>query len=214
MDYEQLISLAIFASVGAVTPGPNNIILAATGSQVGFRKGLPTLLGVVCGFLPLCFIITLTIGNAAANIDNLFTIIKIIGFALLLWLSYKIASAPIDTLDIKDDADLTAINKKTKSKKISNPGFVSMFLWQWLNPKSWIVVSTAISLYINPAHDILDQALHFLTAFAVATLFAATTWLSFGALLKRFLRQPLWQRLLNLTMAVLLLASVLPVYFL
>ncbi len=202
MNYEQLISLAIFASVGAVTPGPNNIILAATGSQVGFRKGLPTLLGVVCGFLPLCFFVTLTIGNAAANIDSLFTIIKVVGFALLLWLSYKIAFAPINKLEV------------AKTNKASHPNFINMFLWQWLNPKSWIVVSTAISLYLNPAYDILNQALHFLAVFTFATLFAATTWLSFGALLKRFLRQPLWQRVFNITMAVLLLASVLPVYFL
>ncbi len=202
MAYEQLISLAIFASVGAVTPGPNNIILAATGSQVGFRKGLPTMLGVVCGFLPLCFVITLTIGNAAANIDSLFTIIKIIGFALLLWLSYKIAFAPINKLDSGDDG------------KANHPNFINMFLWQWLNPKSWIVVSTAISLYINPAHSILDQAFYFLVPFAIATIFAATTWLSFGALLKRFLRRPLWQRVFNITMSVLLLASILPAYFL
>ncbi|MCH9852630.1 MAG: LysE family translocator [Alphaproteobacteria bacterium] len=202
MIYEQLISLAIFASVGAVTPGPNNIILAATGSQVGFRKGLPTLLGVFFGFLPLCFFVTLTIGSAATNIDSLFTIIKVIGFALLLWLSYKIAFAPIDKLEV------------AQSDKASHPTFLNMFLWQWLNPKSWIVVSTAISLYLNPAHDILDQALHFLAVFTVATLFAATTWLSFGALLKRFLKQPLWQRVFNITMSVLLLASVLPVYFL
>ena len=202
MAYEQLISLAIFASVGAITPGPNNIILAATGSQVGFRKGLPTMLGVVCGFLPLCFVITLTIGSAAANIDSLFTIIKIIGFALLLWLSYKIAFAPINKLDMADD------------KKASHPSFISMFLFQWLNPKSWIVVSTAISLYINPAHNILSQALYFLMPFAIATVLSATTWLSFGVLLKQFLKQPLWQRIFNITMAFLLLASVLPAYFL
>ena len=197
---EQLIGLIIFALIGSCAPGPNNILLASIGSNVGFKKGLPALSAVALGFIPLCFCIALGVGASINHSSLLQGTIKWVGLVILLWLCFKIATAPILNIEQKN---VTFNDKAT---------FMSLFLWQWMNPKSWIVLTTAISVYMNNISNIVHSALLFTVIFGTAAIISLLLWLIFGTFIRRFLQKPLWQRVFNLTMTGLLLLSIVPIY--
>ncbi len=208
MTYEQFIGLTIFSFIGACTPGPNNILLASIGSNVGFKKGVPAVFGVIVGFLMLCFIATIGLSISINSLPLLQQIIQWLGLLLLLWLAYKIASAPISKTQ---DAD------QTHTPLVGKSSFISLFLLQWLNPKALLVITTAVSLYMSPSNniisDIIWRSFQFTAVFSMATCFSTFLWLGFGTIIRRFLQNPLWQRRFNVTMAALLLLSIAPIYY-
>jgi threonine/homoserine/homoserine lactone efflux protein len=123
-------------------------------------------------------------------------VIKIIGVAYLLYLSWLIASADPDKLEGK------------KSKPFT---FLQAALFQWVNPKAWVVATSSISAYTTLNDDIYRQVLIIAGAFFFSALITANTWLVFGKGIKQILQSAKQQRLFNITMAVVLVASVLPV---
>ena len=96
MTTEQALAFILFAVVAAVTPGPNNIILASTGASVGVRRGLPCLFGVTIGMGLMMFLIALGLGSVVLEHPIVHNALKWFGIGLLLWLSWKIATAGRD----------------------------------------------------------------------------------------------------------------------
>ncbi len=193
MGIEKLLGFFLFAVFISITPGPNNIMLAATGVNVGIHRGLPHFLGVVLGFAVLMGSVAMGIGSIVTQWPTAFNVLKVASVAALLWLSLKIATAP------------PSPGKAGRKRPIS---FIEAAAFQWINPKAWIFTVSATSLYIG-GDDIgtIPQAIVLTLVSMVATVISAGSWLVLGALIQNLLNTPHRLRVFNVTMGVLLAGS-------
>jgi threonine/homoserine/homoserine lactone efflux protein len=190
---EQGIAFLIFALVAAVTPGPSNLMLTATGAVAGVLRGLPCLAGVAAGMGLLIFSVAMGLGRLVLGHAIVLTILKCGGAAFLLWLSWKIATASPD--------EPGAARKPV--------GFLEATAFQWINPKSWLVSASAAGTYLQAGgQGPLTQSLWFTALFVAAALPSGLLWLVFGASMQRLLRSARAARLFNLVMGASLAASV------
>jgi threonine/homoserine/homoserine lactone efflux protein len=194
MPPEVLLALLVFTAVMAFTPGPNNIMLAASGVNFGFERTVPHMLGVTVGFAGLVTSCAAGLGLAFATFPVLQVVLKIAGALYLLWLAYKVATAQ------PADDDPTTAEPLT---------FWQALLFQWVNPKGWVAALSGISVYVRPGHEYLDFAI-VLAVFTACTAGSVVTWAAFGVALRGLLRKPLHARIFNGTMAVLLVVSIVP----
>ena len=186
----------LFGVIAAVTPGPNNVMLTTTGLNFGVRRGVPHLLGICIGFPVMLALIGIGFGTLFQLYPILHEVIKVVGVIYLLYLAWKIASAR------------GGVGKVSQSKPIS---FWQSAGFQWINPKAWIMGSSALAAYTTLDDNFFIQVLIICVTFMIITIPCAGIWLVFGAGLQHFLKDPLHLKIFNITMALLLIASILPV---
>lgn len=192
MTAEQSVAFLMFAFVAAVTPGPSNVMLTATGAIVGVLRGLPCLAGVAAGMASLLFAAAAGLGRIAQREPALLHALNWAGAAFLLWMAWKIATAPAGT-----------------GEAVRRPvGFFAAAAFQWINPKAWLVCASAAGTYLQPGGHEAAQAAWLALLFAAAALPGSFAWLAFGAALQRLLARPRAARLFNLAMGAALAASV------
>jgi threonine/homoserine/homoserine lactone efflux protein len=196
MSMEMFGALVVFAVVMSGTPGPNNMMLLASGVNFGFHRSIPHMLGISFGVMLLLLAVGFGLHEVLQRWPVMFTIIKYAGGAYLLWLAWLIAnSGPIE------DG-----NGDTKGRPMS---FIEAAAFQWINPKAWVMAVGAMATYTN-------ESAYTLTVIIVALVFgvvcgpATGTWTAFGVALKRFLADPKANRIFNIAMALALVASLWP----
>lgn len=201
MTQDLLIAMAGFAFVSSITPGPNNLMLMASGTNFGFVRTIPHMLGVGIGFT----VMILLVGAGLAAIFEAFplahTILKYASVAYLLWLAWKIATAP-------PPGAKAASGKPGKAARPMT--FLEAALFQWVNPKAWTMALTAVSAYTvqsNPVASLLIVA----AVFGLINLPCVSSWALMGVQLRRFLDDPVKLRIFNITAAVVLVASLYPI---
>src|SRR5262245_31716800 len=123
MRLEPILAFILFSIVTSVTPGPNNVMLTATGANVGVRRGMPHLLGVSLGFALMQFVFVGGAGTLLTSYPKLLMALKVVGIAVLLWLSWKIATAGRSS-------------SGTRERPI---GFFGAVAFQLVNPKGWLI---------------------------------------------------------------------------
>lgn len=198
MSPETFIAFALFALVGSVTPGPNTLMLAATGASFGMKRGLPALFGVVLGFSLMVGLVALGLGTLITGNPAILNVLRVAGVMMLIWMSWKIANAPV----LKSD-DLAPANAPKPL------GFFAAAAFQWVNAKAWLVAVSAASTYFVAGESALFQSAVFTGVFFAAAVIACFLWLSFGAAAGRILQaRPHYARAFNVTMALLLLSSI------
>lgn len=194
MNTDLLSALAAFAFVTSITPGPNNLMLMASGANYGFRRTIPHMLGVGIGFAVMVVIVGLGLMRVFDAIPITHTILKYAGMAYLLWLAWKIAHAEMP--------DTTA----PKGKPMT---FIQAALFQWVNPKAWQMALTAITLYA-PDRSLLSIVLVGVV-FGMVNLPSVSTWTVLGQQLRRILSSRRRLIVFNYSMALLLVATLVPV---
>ncbi|WP_422136785.1 LysE family translocator [Endozoicomonas sp. ALD040] len=188
--------LLAFAFSSTITPGPNNVMIMTSGMNYGTRQSIPHFLGICLGFPLMVLFVGLGLGAVFDLFPVLHDIIKVLGVAYLLYLAWLIAkSAP---------ADLNG----GKSRPLT---FIQSALFQWVNPKAWIMATGAVAAYTTVSGDVFLQVIVIALAFLVAAIPCVGVWLFFGVRLKKVLQQPSYQRAFNITMALLLVLSIIPV---
>jgi len=195
---EQALAFAVFSVVAAGTPGPSNALLTATGASVGVLRGLPALLGVSVGMGLMMFGVGFGLGSLILANPAVLSIVKWCGAAFLLWLAWKIATS----------------RSHAVSESRRPVGFLGAAAFQWVNPKSWLVCTSAAATFLDPntGGAALQSGVLALT-FVVVSLPSCLPWLAFGAVMQRLLRSERAQRTFNVAMAVLLAASVVLIVF-
>ncbi len=192
MDLSQLTALALFAFVTTFTPGPNNIMLMTSGANVGFTRSLPHMLGVILGFALMVLLVGIGLTGLFIQYPMVHSVLNVLSLLYLLYLAYKIAiSQPTHT-----DADYRPLS------------FSAAVLFQWVNPKGWTMALTAVSVY-NPTSSWMSLLVISLV-FLLANLPSASVWVVAGQHLQGFLTTPKRIRSFNYLMALLLIASTLP----
>ncbi len=193
MGADTLLALISFAIAGAFTPGPNNIMLAASGMNFGFTRSAPHMAGIVVGFVVMLLSVGFGLGSLFAAYPAAQAALKIVGVAYLLWLAWRIANAaPADP--------------STRSRPLK---FIEAALFQWVNPKGLLAVFGAMSIFIRPEEAVSDVLTMALVFFAVS-IGAVLTWTVFGTALGSFIRDRRKLRIFNIAMALLLVASIVP----
>ncbi|MDT1061636.1 LysE family translocator [Paracoccus sp. CPCC 101403] len=194
MSHQVFLALVAFAFVTSITPGPNNLMLMASGANFGMRRTLPHMLGVALGFGAMVAVLGLGLDRIIANSPVLAQGLKWISLAYVLWLAWKIAhSAPPEA--------------KGASSSSRPMGFVAACAFQWVNPKAWMMALGALSAYAVGTGGAIGVAL----VFTLVNLPSVAVWAAMGQGLRGWLQNPSRLRIFNWTMALLLVGSMLPV---
>ncbi len=195
MPLDIFLALVTFAFVMAFTPGPNNIMLAASGVNFGFVRNIPHMAGITVGFVVLMLACGVGLGLVFAAVPTLQLVLKIAGALYMLWLAFKVA---------------TAHRTNDEGSGRGRPfTFWQAAAFQWVNPKAVVAVLSGLALYVRPGHQWQDLPI-ILAVFGLVTAGAVMTWTGFGLALRRLLRDPAHARLFNIAMALLLVASIVP----
>lgn len=200
MSQELILALTGFAFVSSITPGPNNLMLMTSGANFGFARTIPHLLGVSIGFTAMIVLVGAGLAQLFAAFPTLHLVLKVLSAVYLLYLAWKIATAP------PPDAE-----GKSRGEPMT---FVQAALFQWVNPKAWTMALTAVTVYAPSGAD--AQAAWWALAiialvFGAVNLPSVGAWTMLGVQMKRFLSAPRALRVFNVTMGVLLVASLYPV---
>ncbi|GIU29120.1 lysine transporter LysE [Shewanella colwelliana] len=195
MSIELIFAIALFAFSSGITPGPNNIMLMTSGVNFGIRPSLPHLSGICIGFP--CMVLAIGLGLSALfhSYPILHLIIKYVGIGYLLYLAWLIANS----------------SSKMDGKQTAKPlNFFQAAAFQWVNPKGWIMAVGAVATFTSLDQPLLDQVLLIATVFLSVAFPCAIIWLGFGVALKRLLKNQRQQKIFNISMALLLVLSIIP----
>lgn len=196
MSIEIFLALLVFAFVSSVTPGPNNLMLLASGVNFGFRRTIPHMLGIGAGFFILLLAVGFGLGALIETVPSFYTVLKFAGGAYMLYLAWKIAMS-------------RSIGEAKHRDKAEPMTFLQAAAFQWVNPKAWVMAITGIATYAN--HDNYYVAVLLVsTAFAIVNLPSVSVWAGFGTLLRNWLSDPVRLKWFNLIMALLLVLSLWP----
>lgn len=194
MTYDLLLALVGFAFVSSVTPGPNNLMLMASGANFGFRRTVPHMFGIGIGFALMIFLVGVGLMRVFDAIPVLHTVLKVVSVAYLAWLAWKIANAGAP---------------KERAVKAQPMTFLQAAAFQWVNPKAWTMAMTALTIYA-PSTSIWAVAAVAL-AFGLVNFPSVSVWTVLGQQMKRVLTNPRRLQAFNWSMAALLLATLIPV---
>ena len=192
----QLISLILFGIAVSFSPGPNNILTSYTAYNFGFKKTVPTMLGVISGWTLLSIFLLFSSTIIFAKFNNLQIIIKILGSVYLLFLAYKIS-----------------FSKTKLEKHIQKPvTFLNTFFFQFVNPKSIIAGSTAVSLFVDLQSNYIRDSIIFVFVMFLAAVGSQTAWCFMGSYLRKFATSEKFVRNFNYIMSFLLIVCVIMFY--
>ena len=194
MTVEALLALSVFAFATSITPGPNNMMLLASGVNFGFRRTIPHMLGIGFGFTAMLVVVGLGLGAALTASPSLLTVLKLVSAGYMLWLAWRLASS---------GSIGSAVGAAKPIRFIEAAGF------QWINPKAWAMALTATTVYTRP-DAFLATVLVVALVFGSINLPSVSVWAAFGTGLRGFLAIPARMRVFNIVMAGLLALSIIP----
>ncbi len=204
MTTELFAAFIAFAFVASVTPGPNNLMLMASGANFGVLRTLPHLLGVSGGFTLMIALIGLGFTRLFEAFPASLVILKFASVAYLLYLAWRVATAAPSSAH-----NGASEGEATQAQPLN---FWQAAAFQWVNPKAWAMAITAIGAYTQPEKLLLSVAFVALV-FGAVNLPTITLWMTAGAQLRRFLSSPLRLRVFNIVAGVLLAATAAPIMF-
>ena len=197
MSHSLLIGFVLFATVMFFTPGPNNIMLLSSGLTYGFRPTIPHIAGITVGFAFMVGAVGLGLGTIFITFPVLQTILKYAGVVYLIYLAAAIAmSGPVSADQDNRRGPMT---------------FWGAAMFQWVNAKGWVMVIGTITAYAAIAAHPWNIAIQVSLSLILGVL-SCTTWALFGTALRPVLTSRRAVRAFNIVMAVLLLASLYPVF--
>jgi threonine/homoserine/homoserine lactone efflux protein len=198
---ELLIGLFFYTLVGSITPGPNNMMLMASGMNYGFTRTIPHLCGIMVGNALMLILAGAGLLTVLSYFPLLYDILHVVSIIYLLYLAWKIAHA----------APLSSEGRSNKKPMY----FWQALAFQWINPKALVIVMVIITTYVPDTPGIT-----FVMNMGIVTLVDSLVllpcilaWVLGGKMIRGFLRDPKHCKMFNYTMGLLLVASVLPALF-
>ncbi len=184
-----------FAFSSTITPGPNNLMMLASGVNHGVKASLPHLLGICLGFPLMVLLVGLGFGAVFSQFPLLHSLIKWLGIAYLLYLAWLIATSAPRALE------------GGHGKPFS---FWQAAAFQWVNAKAWMMATGAIAAFTTVGGAVFLDVAQIVLAFFLMSFPCVGAWLVFGALLQNLLQTARAQRIFNGIMGLILVSSVVP----
>lgn len=188
----ELLPFLLFCFSTTITPGPNNLMLLHSGLHFGVKQSLPHFLGVCFGFGLMVFVVALGLGTIFLKYPEIKTLLKVVGSAYMLYLAWRTVSSNIRFENNIERKPLTATHA---------------MLFQWVNPKAWIMTVGTISLFTLAENDMNNALLLSLTYFFMCIV-CVGLWLVGGVFLQKILKNKQHQKWFNISLAVCLVASI------
>ena len=198
MPFESLSALPagiLFALVTTITPGPNNTMLLASGVNFGFRRTLPHVFGISAGVVLLMLCVGFGLGEAFHRFPALYSVLEIASVAYLLYLAWKIG---------------TSGEVKLRKGERRPMKFHEAIAFQWVNPKAWMMVLTAVTT-IHLSENFGSNVMLMAVVFYVIGLPCICLWAGFGTAMRQVLTDPKRLRIFNLAMALSLVLTLYPI---
>ena len=192
----ELVPLILFGIAAGFSPGPNNIVTSYSAFNFGFKKTIPTMVGVISGWTLLSIILVIGSGIVFKKFEEIQFIIKILGSIYLFFLAYKIS--------------FTKMKKKAKESQPIT--FLNTFFFQFVNPKSIIAGLTAISLFIDTQNNYLKDSIIFVIVMFFIAIGSQATWCLTGTYLRKFATSEKFMSNFNYSMSFLLIVCVIMFY--
>ena len=198
MSQSLLIAFLMFALVMFFTPGPNNIMLLSSGLTYGFRPTLPHIAGITIGFAFMIGAVGVGLGAVFLAYPILQTILKWGGVAYLVYLAAMIAMAE-------------PVKPEEGGRRKGPMTFFGAAMFQWINAKGWVMVISTITAYAAIASFPWNIAIQVAISLVLGAM-SCSAWAMFGSALRPLLSSRRVVRTFNIAMAILLLASLIPVF--
>jgi threonine/homoserine/homoserine lactone efflux protein len=190
---EMILPLTIFGVASTITPGPNNVMLTASGSAFGFQRSVPHMLGITVGFPVMIYTVGLGLGELFTRYTGVHLALKYVGAAYLLYLAWRIAQSGQPGGDDANARPLT---------------FLEAAAFQWVNPKAWVMAVSAIPAFTTPGGNYYAELLMISAIFAAICVPSCAVWCLFGVAIRRLIRTPETARIVNFGLAGLVALSV------
>lgn len=192
-----VLSMLAFALVGAISPGPVNIVATGAGANYGFRGALPHVLGATLSYTLIVFLVGAGLNRLLVEFPQFTSVLQYAGSAFLLWMAWKIASARPESLQADNRSE--------------PPRIIEGALCQILNPKAWLVSVSGVSLFVSSQQPAELFLLIFCAVSFAMCLIGVGSWALLGQLISGYLSSPARQVMFNRIMAALLVASILTI---
>ena len=184
--------------IATCTPGPNNVMVLASGATWGLKRTMPHILGIALGFPVMILAVGFGLDAAFTAFPLLYEILKWVAFAYMLYLAWRVANA----------------GKPKLAEEGGRPlGLLGAAAFQWVNPKAWAIIIGAVALYTSPDGNQIFQVGLIAILFGLVCVPNGIVWALFGTAIARFLDDDRHRRVFNIVMALLLVASVVPTLF-
>lgn len=192
--FEMVFPIALFGLASAATPGPNNVMLTASGSTFGLRRSIPHIAGISVGFPVMIFAVGLGLGEIFTRYPQVHMALKWIGAAYLLYLAWRIAQTG------KSDG-----GNGSSGRPLT---FIEAAAFQWVNPKAWMMAVSAIPAFTTIGGNYYLELLLISVVFAAICVPSCLAWCMFGVGIRQLIRSEETARLVNLTLAGLVVLSI------
>jgi threonine/homoserine/homoserine lactone efflux protein len=184
----------VFALVASITPGPNNLMLMASGATFGLKRTAPHMAGVVLGFGAMTLAVGLGLSEVLKASPVLFAVLRWGAAAYILYIAYRMVTAKGPGIAVTGERPMS---------------FVGAVAFQWINPKAWVMALGAVGTYAEHGRFLVDVAI-IAVVFMIVGAPCALTWTGFGTAIRRWFKKPNHLKAFNWTMAALLVASLYP----
>lgn len=190
MEHTQWLSMATFALVSSISPGPVNLICLSSGTRHQTLPGLRFALGATLAYVLLFLAVGFGLASLLLSYPSLQNLLRYAGVGFLLFLSWQL---------VRDQGELT------QEAEESVPGFWTGALLQWLNPKAWLAASAGISAYTDAGQ--VQQVLIFAALYLPICGLSLSVWVGAGRFLRRYVSTPALMRMLNRLLGAMLAIS-------
>ena len=192
ITWELIATISVYYFVMYVTPGPNNSILTASGIKFGFIRAVPNIIGISSGHGLQLALVCFGLGSLFSQFPILLEVLKYIGACYLLYLAWKI---------------LGSLNISRTEEKSSPLKYYEAILFQFVNPKAWVICITAVSLFYPENVNLIIGTLFLVIMSTIINLPSISMWAFGGSIIRRYLSNKKLKTIIEWILAILLLGT-------
>ena len=192
ITWELIATISVYYFVMYVTPGPNNSILTASGIKFGFIRSIPNIIGVSSGHGVQLALVCFGLGSLFTQFPILLEVLKYIGACYLLYLAWKMFGS---------------LNISITEEKSSPLKYYEAILFQFVNPKAWVICITAVSLFYPENVNLIIGTLFLVIMSTIINLPSISIWAFGGSIIRRYLSNKKLKTIIEWILAILLLGT-------
>jgi len=192
ITWELVVAISAYNFVMYVTPGPNNSILTASGIKFGFFRSIPNIFGIPSGHGLQLALVCLGLGSLFATFPILLDILRFIGAAYILYLAYKMFGS------------LNITSSKDKSRPLK---YYEAILFQFINPKAWVICITAVSLFYPEKENLFVGTIFMVIMSTIINIPSISIWAFGGSVIRHYLSNTTLKKTIELILALLLMGT-------
>ena len=196
IDLNLLVAFATFAIIASVTPGPNNLMVMASGAAFGFRRTLPHVLGIVGGFSLMLGSVSFGLGAIIKAYPLALDIVRYAGGLWMLWLAWQFVAPVLFPKPSSGSSETTASTRPLKAYEAA--------MFQWVNPKSWTIAVGTAGAYSGLAENPVGSTVVMLAVFLAVAPLSNFLWVAAGQTVRKLLAEGPSAKVFSVAMGILI----------